>query len=110
MTEEKISAPASHWRRRAKSVPIPRDQAVRQGDISRLAFLSLGKEAAIAFLNADLPELGGRPLAVATASEAGAVKVRAMLEDGSAAEIGEARRASEALQSAEEPTEQLAGE
>ena len=69
MTEEKISAPASHWRRRAKSVPIPRDQAVRQGDISRLAFLSLGKDAAIAFLNADLPELGGRPLAVATASE-----------------------------------------
>jgi hypothetical protein len=80
MTEEKISAPASHWRRRTKSASIPKDQAARQGDITRLAFLSLGKDAAIAFLNTDLPELRGRPLAIATASEAGEAEVRAMLE------------------------------
>jgi hypothetical protein len=45
-----------------------------------LAFLSLGKDAAIAFLNTESPELRGRPLAIATASEAGGAKVRAMLE------------------------------
>lgn len=80
MTEEKISSPASHWRRRAKSTPIPRDQAARQGDITRMAFISLGKDAAIAFLNTEQAELGGRPLAIATASEAGAVRVRAVLD------------------------------
>ena len=81
MAEEKTSAPASHWRRRAKSLPIPRDQAARQGDITHLAFLSLGKDAAIAFLNTELPELGGRPLAIATASQAGEAKVRTKLAD-----------------------------
>jgi hypothetical protein len=80
MTEEKISAPASHWRRRTKSAPIPKDHAARQGDITRLAFLSLGKDAAIAFLNTDLPKLRGRPLAIATASEAGEAEVQAMLK------------------------------
>ena len=81
MAEEKISAPASHWRRRTKSTPIPRDQAARQGDITHLAFLSLGKDAAIAFLNTEQPGLGGRPLTIATASAAGEAEVRAMLED-----------------------------
>lgn len=80
MAEEKISAPASHWRRRTKSVPIAAEQAARQGDITRLAFLSLGKDGAIAFLNTEHAELGGRPLALATASEAGELKVRAELQ------------------------------
>lgn len=81
MTEEKISAPASHWRRRAQSAPIPRDQAARQGDITREALVSLGKDAAIAFLNSESTELGGRPLAIATSSQAGEARVRAMLAD-----------------------------
>lgn len=81
VTEEKTATPAAHWRRRAKSTPIPRDHAIRQGAITRLALLSLGKEAAIAFLNTELLDLGGRPLAIATASELGEAKVRAILTD-----------------------------
>lgn len=81
MAEERNAAPASHWRRRVKSPPIPRDQAIRQGNITHLAFTVLGREAAIAFLNTELPDLGGRPLAVATASQAGEAKVRTMLQD-----------------------------
>jgi hypothetical protein len=80
MTEEKISRPASHWRRRSKWSPIPLDQAIRQGNITRLAYLLLGKDAAIAFLNTELPDLGGRPLAIATESAAGEATVRTMLQ------------------------------
>jgi hypothetical protein len=80
MTDDKISAPASPWRRRSKSAPIPQDQATRQGDITRLAFDALGKDAAIAFLNTELPEVGGRPLAIATASKAGQAEVTALLK------------------------------
>lgn len=81
MTQDKIAAAASHWRRRTKSVPIASDQAARQGAIASLAFLSLGKDAALAFLSTELPILGGRPLAVATASEAVDAKVRTILAD-----------------------------
>lgn len=81
MSEEKISAPAAHWRRRTRTNPIPKDQAVRQGDITSLAFLSLGKDGAIAFLNTEHAGLGGRPLDVAMASKAGEEKVQLMLKD-----------------------------
>lgn len=81
MTEEKLSTPASHWRRRNKGSPIPTDHAVRQGNITRLAFVLLGKEAAIAFLNTEQPDLGGRPLAIATSSAAGEATVRTMLRE-----------------------------
>lgn len=80
MTGEKISRPATHWRRRNKWSPIPPDQAIRQGSITRLAYVLLGKEAAIAFLNTELPDLGGRPLAIATATAAGEARVRTMLQ------------------------------
>ena len=61
---------------RKNRVPLPRDAARRQGDISQLAFLSMGgRDPAIAFLNADDPELGGRPLALATASAEGFARV-----------------------------------
>jgi hypothetical protein len=73
------ASPASHWKRRPKTVPIPRDQAQRQGEITRLAFLLLGRERAIAFLNTDHEALGGRPLALATASAAGHASVEAEL-------------------------------
>jgi hypothetical protein len=77
-----MASPASHWKRRGrgpKSAPIPRDQAARQGAITHLAFLVLGRERAIAFLNAEHAALGGRPLALATASEAGLASVEAEL-------------------------------
>jgi hypothetical protein len=80
MTDEAATAsPASHWKRRPKTAPIPRDQAARQGEITRLAFLLLGRERAIAFLNTDHPALGGRPLALATATPAGHASVEAEL-------------------------------
>ena len=80
MTTENKGAPVAHWRRRhSRRNPIPRDQAVRQGDITNLAFLVLGRERAIAFLNTENRLLGGRPLALATESRAGQLHVEAEL-------------------------------
>ncbi|GGD86425.1 hypothetical protein GCM10011515_02440 [Tsuneonella deserti] len=81
MTEEKISSPASHWRRRKWSSPIPSDQAARQGNITRMAFELLGKDGAISFLNSEFADLGGRPLAIATASTAGQARVLTAMQD-----------------------------
>ena len=74
---------------RQKRTPLPRDDARRQGDISQLAFLTMGgRDPAIAFLNAENADLGGRPLAVATASDAGyeqvATAIRAWVPDADA--------------------------
>ena len=80
MADDQQSAPASHWRRRSRSSPIPIDQVVRQGDITNLAFRILGRDEAIAFLNSESRGLGGRPLALATDSDAGLLKVEAVLD------------------------------
>lgn len=72
-------APRTPWKGREKRTPMPHDQAARQGAISQLAFLLLGREAAIAFLNTAHEGLGGRPLALATASAAGQAEVEAEL-------------------------------
>ena len=71
---------------RPKRTPLPRDDARRQGDISQLAFLTMGgRDPAIAFLNTENAALGGRPLAVATASDTGyeqvATAIRAWARD-----------------------------
>jgi hypothetical protein len=77
---KKQSSTALHWRRRqSRSNPIPPDQAVRQGDITNLAFLVLGRDRAIAFLNTENRLLGGRPIALATESRAGQLHVEAEL-------------------------------
>lgn len=69
---ESPSKPRSNGFFRSKRTPLPRDDARRQGDISQLAFLTMGgRDPAIAFLNTENAELGGRPLAVATASDTG---------------------------------------
>lgn len=81
MTEEKVSSPGSHWRRRKWSSPIPSDQAARQGNITRMAFDLLGKDGAISFLNSELADLGGRPLAIATASAAGQARVLTAMQN-----------------------------
>ena len=73
------SAPAAHWRRRSRGNPIPPDQAIRQGNVTRLAFEMLGREQAIAFLNGHNAAIGGRPIAIATESVAGALAVEAEL-------------------------------
>lgn len=78
MTTETQPDPAPPRKTRSNSffrkqrTPIPREDLQRQGDISQLAFLTMGgRDPAIAFLNAENPELGGRPLAIATASAKG---------------------------------------
>jgi len=64
------------WGRR-KRAPLAADLAKRQGEITRLAFLLLGRDAAIAFLNTAHAGLGGRPLDLATASDEGRNDVEA---------------------------------
>lgn len=62
---------ARHWRGKTKTFPLAPDQAARQGEITRQAFLLLGKVDAIAFLNTENVRLGGRPIALATHSSDG---------------------------------------
>lgn len=63
--------------RRTNTQRMPPDDARRQGEITQLAFLLLGRETAIAFLNTAHAGLGGRPLDLATASDAGRNSVEA---------------------------------
>jgi uncharacterized protein (DUF2384 family) len=63
--------------RRTNAQRLAPDLAKRQGEITQLAFLLLGREAAIAFLNTDHAGLGGRPLDLATASDEGRNSVEA---------------------------------
>ena len=59
------------------------DHARRQGDISQLAYLVMGgRDPAIAFLNGENVVLGGRPLAIATASPEGYVQVVEIIRSG----------------------------
>ena len=63
--------------RKANRVRLAPDLAKRQGEITQLAFLLLGRDTAIAFLNTAHAGLGGRPLDLATASDAGRNSVEA---------------------------------
>ena len=73
---------------RKNRAPLPRDKAQRQGEISRLAFLGMGgRDGAIAFLNTEDAELGGRPLAVATASAEGFARVAAAIRARASTDI-----------------------
>ena len=65
--------------RKSNAQRLPPAEARRQGEISQLAFLLLGREAAIAFLNTDHAGLGGRPLDLAIASDEGRNTVEAEL-------------------------------
>lgn len=70
---------SSRFFRKSRS-PFALDDARRQGDISQLAFLTMGgRDPAIAFLNTDNAALGGRPLTVATASPEGYALVAAAI-------------------------------
>jgi len=64
------------WRGR-KRPHLAEGHAKRQGEITRLAYLLLGRDAAIAFLNTAHAGLGGRPLDLATASDQGRNSVEA---------------------------------
>jgi len=63
--------------RKTNAQRLPPDDARRQGEITQLAFLLLGREAAIAFLNTAHAGLGGRPLDLAIASDEGRNSVEA---------------------------------
>jgi uncharacterized protein (DUF2384 family) len=79
MSDKPTSTADNYWRRRPTRNPLPRDHAVRQGDITHLAFQILGRDEAIAFLNTDNALLGGRPIALAIESTAGQLHVEAEL-------------------------------
>ena len=63
--------------RKTQHARLAPDKARRQGEITQLAFLLLGRDAAIAFLNTEHPGLGGRPLDLATDSDEGRNSVEA---------------------------------
>ena len=71
------ASPSVHWKKRRKISPIPPDQARRQGAITTTAYLILGREAAIVFLNTAHSKLGGRPIDVAMDSDEGRIRVEA---------------------------------
>lgn len=59
---------------------IPPANAKREGEITKLAFLLLGSsEAAISLLNQSHPDLGARPLDLATASDEGFAAVERII-------------------------------
>ena len=78
LAEEASPARRSMMRfRKTSAQRLPPDDARRQGEITQLAFLLLGREAAIAFLNTAHAGLGGRPLDLAIASDEGRNSVEA---------------------------------
>ncbi|WPZ07619.1 antitoxin Xre/MbcA/ParS toxin-binding domain-containing protein [Pelagerythrobacter marinus] len=64
---------------RSRAPRLEPDKARRQGQITQLALVLLGREKAIDFLNSDNAELGARPLDLATESAAGCASVEATL-------------------------------
>lgn len=73
------ASPQAAWRRRSGAKRVDKDVAQRQGSLSSLAFLTLGRDGALDFLNSDHRELGGRPIDVGSHSAEGAAKVRDIL-------------------------------
>lgn len=70
--ERPARASTNPFRRRRSFAPLPPQEARRQGAISTLAFQLLGgRDPALAFLNGECAELLGRPIAIATLSDAG---------------------------------------
>ncbi len=65
--------------RKTNAQRLPPADARRQGEITQLAFLLLGRDAAIEFLNTAHAGLGARPLDLAIASDEGRNSVEAEL-------------------------------
>lgn len=59
------------FRRARKGPVLSREQGVRQGRVVKSALAVFGSADALAFLNAHHAGLGGRPLDLAVASDAG---------------------------------------
>lgn len=80
MTDAANEAPALESRQmrynRSPKQKLSADAARRQGTITRLALETLGsKEEAIAYLNVEQAQLGGRPIDLATATAEGFERV-----------------------------------
>ncbi|HVR90474.1 MAG TPA: hypothetical protein VHG29_05215 [Novosphingobium sp.] len=74
------------FRKRYNAPKLSADEAKRQGEITQLAFLTLGgRDGALAFLNQPHAELAGRPIDLAIADADGFARVRLALEARSAA-------------------------
>lgn len=65
--------------RRSNLPRMEAGSARRQGDVSSLAFEVLGRDEALAFLNAEHAVLGGRPIDLAVLSDQGRASVVAEL-------------------------------
>lgn len=64
------------FKSRANTPKLSQDRAMRQGQVTHLAFSLLGgRDPAMAFLNTFSPSLGGRPLDVAMADDTGLTSV-----------------------------------
>lgn len=73
------------FRRAANAVVLSADQRRRQAAVMTLAWKMLGeREAVMSFFNAHSEELGGRPLDLATDSDAGLARVEAALRAAAA--------------------------
>lgn len=79
--EETPAAQPTMMRFRRANLPrMEKGSAQRQGDVARLAFEVLGREAALVFLNTEHAALGGRPIDLAVVSDEGRASVIAELE------------------------------
>jgi uncharacterized protein (DUF2384 family) len=68
------------FRKARKVAVLSREESVRQGKAVRLAQAALGSvEAVRAFLNTHHDSLGGRPIDIAVASDAGLIAVEAAI-------------------------------
>lgn len=65
--------------RRSRATPLEPGKARRQGEITQLALLLLGREGAMDFLNSEHAGLGARPLDLAIATAEGRDLVEAAL-------------------------------
>ena len=84
--------------RKARKAPVlSREESVRQGKAVRLAQAALGSvEAVRAFLNTHHEALGGRPIDIAVASDAGLIAVEAAIPAASSDAIQTIERTPEA--------------
>jgi uncharacterized protein (DUF2384 family) len=84
-------------RKGRKAATLSREQSVRQGKVVGLAQAALGSvEAVRDFLNNDHEGLGGRPIDIAVASDAGLLAVAAAIPSAGSGDVPEIARVPEA--------------
>jgi uncharacterized protein (DUF2384 family) len=85
------------FRKSRKAPALSREEGVRQGKAVRAAQAALGSvEAVRAFLNSHHEALGGRPIDIAVASEAGLIAVEAAIPAADKGSVQEISRTPEA--------------